>query len=81
MHLDPLSVIMSDTMARTSTYHAYDRLLGGSLGRLLLAAKADGKSVEDIVYELRRHHDIKISTATVYRWLSIAEADAAEAAS
>lgn len=65
-------------MARTSTFHLYDRLLGGQLGSLLLA---ESKSVEDIVFELRRDHDIKISTATAYRWIAIAEAERQAAAS
>src|SRR5690606_17504463 len=63
-------------MARTSTYHAYDRLLEGRLGPLLLDAKRDGRSVEDIAFELRAEHEIRVSVATIYRWLSIAESEA-----
>lgn len=65
-------------MARTSTYHAYDRLLGGRLGAILLDPD---KTVEDLLFELRSEHDIRVSTNTVYRWISIAQKEAAGAAS
>lgn len=68
-------------MARTSTYALHDRLLGGRLGALLLEARAEGKTVEDIAFELRRDHDLKVSVSTLHRWLPIAEAEARQAAS
>jgi hypothetical protein len=68
-------------MARTSTFHAYDRLLGGRLGAMLLEWRTSGESAEDIAYRLRSEHDIKVSSATALRWLAIAEAELAEAAS
>lgn len=66
-------------MARSSTYHLHDRLLNGRLGPMLLDWTAEGNSAEDIAYELRRHHDIRVSISTVHRWLAIARAEAMEA--
>lgn len=63
-------------MARTSTYSLHDRLLDGRLGAMLLEARAAGKTVEDIAFELRRDHDLKVSVSTLHRWLSIAESEA-----
>lgn len=60
-------------MGRTSTYHLHDRLLGGTLKALLLESKAQGKTAEDIAFELRRDYDLKVSVSTVHRWVAIAE--------
>lgn len=66
-------------MARTSTYHLYDRLLDGQLGTLLLAWKAADETVEDMAFRLRAEHDIKVAVSTVHRWLAIAETPEAAA--
>lgn len=68
-------------MARTSTYHLHDRVLGGQLGALLLQWRSEGKTVQDIAFILRSEHDLKVSVSTVHRWVAIAEAESAEAAS
>lgn len=43
---------------------------------MLLEWKAKELSAEDIAYTLRFEHDLKISSATVLRWIAIAEAEA-----
>lgn len=68
-------------MAQGSTYHLHDRYLNGGLGALLLEMRAEKASAEDIAFRLRTDHDIRVSAATVLRWVGIAEDEAKAAAS
>lgn len=63
---------------KTSTYHAWDRALDGKLGEILLALRAENLSPEDIAYQLRTEHDIKVSRSTIARWLDIAADESSE---
>lgn len=58
---------------RTSTFHAWDRALGGRLPEILLELRAEGLSPEDIGFRLRTEYDVKVSRSTIARWLTIAE--------
>ena len=64
-------------MGRRDTFPLVDRLVPGGLTDYLRAARcADPKrSHEDIAFELRTQHDIKVSTETVRRWCRRVEAD------
>lgn len=64
-------------MARSSTYPLVDRILDGRLADLLTDWRAEGVTLQDIAYRLRSEHDIKVSIATVKRWVGLAEAEKA----
>lgn len=57
-------------MGRSSTYPLVDRILDGRLAEHLTAWKAEGLSLVDITFRLRSDHDIRVSVATVQRWLA-----------
>lgn len=60
-------------MARSSTYPLVDRILDGRLADLLTTWRAEGATFLDIAYRLRSEHDIKVSVATVQRWVEMVE--------
>ncbi len=66
---------MSD-MARTSTFHLYDRILDGGLQALLLGWREEGVSVTDMAFRLREQ-DVKVAPETVRRWLHRIDQEAA----
>lgn len=73
-HLTPLRLNLILRCMRTSTYHAWDRALGGHLAEILTAYANEGCSAEEMTYRLRTDHDVKVSRSTVYRWLELAAA-------
>lgn len=65
-------------MGRPSTFPLYDRIFDGRFAETLLAWKDDeGLSVQDIAFRLATEHDLKVSIATVNRWLSQIREDGA----
>lgn len=58
-------------MARSSTYPLVDRILDGRLADLLTAWRNEGATFQDVAYRLRSEHDIKVSIATVQRWVEM----------
>lgn len=71
-------------MARPSrsTFHLYDRILGGELGPMLLAWRNEDPPISytEIVVRLREHGVIA-SQETVRRWVLHLESEAAQVAS
>lgn len=55
-------------MPLPTTFHLYDRIVGGDLADRLTAWRAEGLSLAEITYRLRAEHDVKVSTTTVHRW-------------
>lgn len=66
-------------MARSSTFPLVDRILDGQLADLLTTWRGEGATFQDIAYRLRADHDIKVSIATVQRWVEQVEAEPTEA--
>ena len=67
-------------MPPASTFHLYDRIVGGDLTERLAAWRSEGISYAEIVHQLRTEHDVKVSAATIHRWcrdLGIATPEAA----
>lgn len=63
-------------MGRSSTTHPLvDRILDGRLDELLLTWRAENQSLQDITFRLRSEHDVKVSVATVHRWVSDLESE------
>lgn len=60
-------------MAGSSTFPLVDRILEGRLADILTNWRAEGATFQDVAYRLRAEHDIKVSIATVQRWVEIAE--------
>lgn len=58
-------------MARSSTFPLVDRILDGQLTALLTTWRGEGATFQDIAYRLRAEHDIRVSIATVQRWVDI----------
>lgn len=56
-------------MAGTSTFPLYDRLLNGRLAEFLKRWRSEGRSPVEMRDILRDEHQIKVSDATVRRWL------------
>jgi intein-encoded DNA endonuclease-like protein len=56
-------------MAQGTTFPLVDRILEGTLAQRLESWRAEGKTYDDIAFLLRSEHDVKVSTATVCRWL------------
>lgn len=66
-------------MARTSTFHLVDRLMGGNLADWLTERRNEGISYERIAEALRNEHDIPCTSSTVARWCADVADAAAEA--
>lgn len=64
-----LSVILTPTMSRHSTFALYDRIHGGSLSKLLPEWRTEGASLQEISFRLREM-DVHAGPKTVSRWLS-----------
>ena len=65
---------MHSVVAKVSMRPFVDKALGGQLDHLLRTWRGQGDSLAEITYRLRDEHDIKVSTATVFRWLRDMEA-------
>lgn len=55
-------------MPPASTFHLYDRIVGGDLGQRLAAWREEGETYDDIAFALRTDFDVKVSPSTVHRW-------------
>ena len=64
-------------MTRSSTFPLVDRILEGRLPDLLTTWRKEGATFQDIAYRLRAEHDIKVSIATVQRWVDMVAEDGA----
>ena len=63
-------------MGRPSTFPLYDRIFDGRFAETLLTWRHDEKlSVQDIAFRLATDHDLKVSIATVNRWLAQIESE------
>lgn len=54
-------------MARTPTFHLYDRLMNGRLADTILAWQAEGVTFDEIAFRLRAE-GVVVSRETVRRW-------------
>lgn len=57
-------------MAQGTTFPLVDRILDGTLAERLEAWRSEGMTFEDIAFQLRSEYDVKVSVATVCRWLA-----------
>lgn len=64
-------------MGRSSTHPLVNRILDGQLDDLLTAWRAEGLSLLEITFRLRQDHDVRVSVATVQRWVNDLEDGAA----
>jgi hypothetical protein len=67
-------------MARSTTYPLVDRILDGRLGEILTTWRGEGLTLLEMTFRLRTEHDIKVSVATVQRWIADLEAESGDAA-
>jgi hypothetical protein len=66
-------------MADTPQYRMADRLTGGKLATILIEARAEGKSLEQICRELYATHGVEVTRQTLAIWCD--RVDKAQAAS
>lgn len=57
-------------MGRSSTYPLVDRILDGRLAEILTAWNDEDLSLLEMTFRLRTEHDIRVSVATVQRWVA-----------
>ena len=63
-------------MARTGTFHLYDRLTNGRLAELILNWQAEGVTFDEIALRLRSE-GVVVSRETVRRWFKQIQPDKA----